>query len=201
MTNKADSIQMRHSYMPGNHRLTTREGMNNEKYIQGYFIVFNQRTELWPGVFEQVAPSAADESVANNDIRCLYNHDSNIILGRKSVNTADFRIDSKGLWGEVLINENDTDALNAYERVKRGDISGCSYGYYPEAESYEELADGSVLWTEEKVDIKEVSICTFPQYEQTEVEARSKEYAAHKGKHAEQRKKELKKRLEDLKNA
>ena len=58
----------------------------------------------------------------------LWNHDSNIVLGSTANGTAVLREDETGLWGSVEINEQDQEALNAYARVGRGDVNGCSFG-------------------------------------------------------------------------
>src|SRR5690606_33485190 len=97
-------------------------------YIEGYWVVFNQETELWPGAFEEIAPTAFDGSL-DRDVRALINHDSTLVLGRTKAGTLELRVDSHGLWGRVKINPKDTDAVNLYERVKRGDVDQCSFGF------------------------------------------------------------------------
>ena len=85
-----------------------------DKYIEGYFAVFNRETELWPGAFEEIAPAAFEETFGN-DIRALINHDTTLVLGRNKAGTLELKTDSYGLWGRVKINPNDTDAVNVYE--------------------------------------------------------------------------------------
>ena len=99
-----------------------------DMYIEGYFAVFGRETELWPGAYEEIAPGAFDETL-NNDIRALINHDTTLVLGRNKAGTLELKADSYGLWGRVKINPNDTDAVNLYERVKRGDVDQCSFGF------------------------------------------------------------------------
>lgn len=172
---------------------------SGEKYIEGYFAVFNQRTELWPGFYEEIAPGAFDGSLKNNDIRCLFNHNSDIVLGRTVAGTLILKEDAHGLWGSVRINQDDKQALDIYARVARGDISGCSFGFYPIKEEYTELESGDVLCRVIEVDLSEVSICTFPAYPQTEVQAREKAYAAMMAQRREKLKENIKRRLERLK--
>lgn len=62
-------------------------------------------------------------------------------------------------------------AMDVYARVKRGDITGCSFGFYPISERWEDRDDGTHYVVEE-ADTIEVSICTFPAYPQTEIDAR-----------------------------
>src|SRR5690606_7523944 len=101
---------------------------NDTKYIEGYFIRFNEETELWDGVFEEVAPEAVDDSLKNNDIRCLFNHDTSIVLGRTGNGTLELKKDSKGIFGRVKINQNDKQAMDILARIERGDINAGSFG-------------------------------------------------------------------------
>lgn len=163
-------------------------------YIEGYFAVFNQETELWPGAFEEIAPTAFDESLGR-DIRALVNHDPTLVLGRTKAGTLELRVDSKGLWGRVKINPRDSDAVNVYERVRRGDIDQCSFGFNILDEITEWRDDGTVKWTITKAELWEVSVCTFPAYEQTGIQARKAEVEQHLKRLFEARKLKLKERL------
>jgi HK97 family phage prohead protease len=173
---------------------TRAEQENSEMYIEGYFAVFNQVTELWAGAYEELAPEAFSETLGN-DVRALINHDTTLVLGRNKSGTLELKADSHGLWGRVKINPNDTDAVNIYERVKRGDVDQCSFGFNILKEDTEFRDDGSVKWTIRKVDLHEVSVCTFPAYAATGVQARKAEVEQHKERQMEQRKNALKARL------
>lgn len=162
--------------------------------IEGYFVVFNSQTELWQGAYEEIAPQALDNTLSN-DIRALINHDSRLVLGRNKSGTLELKVDSRGLWGSIKINPNDTDAVNLYERVKRGDVDQCSFGFNVTSEETDWREDGTVKWTITGVDLHEVSVVTFPAYEDTGVAARSKEVEQHKEKQLEVRKAKLKERL------
>ncbi|WP_394900082.1 HK97 family phage prohead protease [Clostridium butyricum] len=171
---------------------TRSEGENMT--IEGYFVVFNSQTELWTGAYEEIAPQALDDTLSN-DIRALINHDTTLVLGRNKAGTLELKKDSRGLWGSIKINPNDTDAVNLYERVKRGDVDQCSFGFNVTSEETDWRDDGTVKWTITGVDLHEVSICTFPAYEDTGVAARSKEVEQHKEKQLQVRKAKLKERL------
>lgn len=179
-------------------KFETREAENGEKRICGYFAVFGAETELWERHYEQIASGAFTNSLVNNDIRCLFNHDTGFVLGRKSAGTLTLREDDHGLYGEVIINDADPQAVAVYERVKRGDISGCSFGFEPKDEGKIIADDGSVHWTVREADTIEVSICTFPAYPQTEISARMADAEKHKENELAKRKCELKKRMEEL---
>lgn len=155
------------------HDITTTRGTDTEgPVIEGYFAVFDEVYEVWPGVTESIAPGAFDKSVSQ-DVRALYNHNTDAILGRVSAGTLELRQDSHGLWGRIKVNERDGDAMNVYERIARGDIQGCSFGFDIEKESYVIKNDGSIHYTIESVNpLWEVSPCVFPAYEQTTVSSR-----------------------------
>ncbi len=168
-----------------------------EMYIEGYFAVFNKETELWPGAFEELDPKAFNNTL-NNDIRALINHNTNLVLGRNKANTLELKTDSHGLWGRVKINSNDTDAVNLYERVKRGDVDQCSFGFNILDEETNYRDDGTVKWRIKEIDLHEVSIVTFPAYEETSVQARKKDYKQLKERQMQLRKNKLKERLDKL---
>lgn len=189
-------MDKRHSYFIS--ELKTRSKGTGERYIEGYFSVFNQETELWQGCFEKIGVGAFDNSLKNNDIRCLFNHDSGFVLGRTSSKTLELRVDAHGLWGRVKINPNDTQAMDIYARVERGDISGCSFGFNPVSEEYEDRGNNT-LWVVTEADTQEVSICTFPAYHQTEIQARQKDIELSRLRVIKHRKADLKKKLEGIK--
>ncbi len=167
---------------------------SQDMLIEGYFAVFNKLTELWPGAFEEIAPGAFDGTLSN-DIRALINHDTTLVLGRNKSNTLELKADNYGLWARIKINPNDTDAVNLYERVKRGDVDQCSFGFNILKEEVDFRDDGTVKWTMQEIDLHEVSPCTFPAYEETGIQARHKEVEQHKQRQLEVRKTKLKVRL------
>ena len=151
----------------------TRED-GEELIIEGYFAVFNSNYEIAPGMTESIAEGAFTSSMSN-DVRALTNHDTTLVLGRTKANTLELKQDSRGLWGHIEINPNDSDAVNLYNRVKRGDVDQCSFGFDIRSEDTEIKEDGSVHWTIQDVELYEVSCCTFPAYEETGIYAREKQ--------------------------
>lgn len=180
--------------------LSTRDDGTQEKVIEGYFAVFNQETELWPGAYEEISPDAFNETLSE-DIRALINHDTTLVLGRNTSGTLELKADARGLWGSIKTNPNDMDAMNLYERVRRGDVTQCSFGFDILKEKTEWRDDGTVKWILEKVKLYEVSVCTFPAYEGTGVQARHDEVKQHQERQLEQRKKEVKERIKNVKTA
>lgn len=143
---------------------------SDEPTIEGYFAVFNSNYEIAPGLTESVDKGAFDKTL-DGDIRALTDHDTSKVLGRTTNGTLELRVDDYGLWGKVRINPNDTDAMNLYERVKRGDVNQCSFGFNIVKEESEVFENGDVHWTIKEVELFEVSACTFPAYKQTEIVA------------------------------
>lgn len=142
--------------------------------IEGYFAVFNSNYEIAQGMSESIAPGAFSDALSR-DIRALVNHDTTLVLGRNKANTLQLREDGRGLWGHIDINPNDGDAMNLYERVKRGDVDQCSFGFNTFEQNTDIREDGSVHWTLTRIDLDEVSCCTFPAYDETNISARSAE--------------------------
>lgn len=180
-------------YIPFREVTTRSEG--EERTIEGYFAVYGDVYELWPGATESIAPGAFSESISG-DVRALYNHNDDIVLGRTGAGTLELRDDSHGLWGKITINSNDSDAMNAVARIDRGDVSGASFGFNIEAEETDYREDGSVHWTITRVNpLYEVSPCAFPAYEATSIHARKDEYETIRKRQLDAWKNEMKGRL------
>lgn len=148
---------------------------NGSLTIEGYFAVFGSEYRMWENAVETIAPEAFDDTLVD-DIRALVNHDTTLVLGRTSAGTLSLRVDERGLWGSITVNAADQDAVNLYERVKRGDVSQCSFGFDILDQTIEEREDGTTHWTINKVRLYEVSVVTFPAYEDTSVSARKKDF-------------------------
>lgn len=173
---------------------TTRDA-EGEAYIEGYFAVFNSPYQLWEGASEIIKPGAFSDCLGQ-DVRALINHDSTLVLGRTRAGTLTLKEDSRGLWGSVKINRDDVDAMNLYARVQRGDVDQCSFGFGIERETFVDLGNGDVRWEIEKVNpLYEVSVCTFPAYEETGVAARKQQLETIQQRKAEAWRTEMKKRL------
>lgn len=160
------------------HFQTRDEG--GEKRIEGYFATFQGSYKPWPDYEETVDPHAFDDQLTE-DVRCLIDHDTRLVLGRTTANTLTLKADDKGLWGSVLINDNDTDAMNLYARVQRGDVNQCSFGF-DILEEQDDWAEGKLHVTLKRVRLYEVSCVTFPAYEDTAIQARRREVDAMKAR-------------------
>ena len=160
------------------------EESGDERYIEGYFSTFSGVYVIAPGLEESVAPTAFDGAL-DDDIRALIDHETRLVLGRTIAGTLELSVDDKGLWGRIRINSDDTDAMNLYARVKRGDVSQCSFGFDILDEDREMRPDGTVHYTIKSVKLYEVSVVTFPAYRDTAVEARAADIKATKQRQLE----------------
>ena len=156
---------------PANFEVREDDG---KEYIEGFFAVFNSDYQIAPGMSESIAPGAFSDTLAD-DIRCLTNHDTRLVLGRTTANTFEVRETERGLWGRALVNPKDQDAVNTKARVDRGDVNQASFGFDILDQESEIREDGSVHWTIRKVKLYECSVCTFPAYKETNISARAAE--------------------------
>lgn len=144
------------------------------KKITGHGSVWNTPADLYYFV-ELVKPGAFLESIANDDIRCLFNHDSNLLLGRNKAQTLRLFEDEVGLGFECIPGDTSV-ARDVVSHITRGDVSQCSIGFNAlDEETYKQ--DG--IWYREitKAKLWDVSPVTFPAFVQTDVSMRSAEMA------------------------
>ena len=175
-------------------KFSTREADGN-LYIEGYFSVFDSPYPLWEGAEEIVKPGAFADCLGQ-DVRALVNHDTTLVLGRTKAGTLELKEDSHGLWGKITINRDDADAMNLYARVQRGDVDQCSFGFAIKSETFRDLGNGKYRWEIEEVDpLYEVSVCTFPAYEQTSVSARKRDFEEIEKRRLETWRAEMNKKL------
>lgn len=171
-----------------------RAADQNGRRIEGYFATFGGTYQPWPGATESVDPHAFDGAL-DDDIRCLIDHDTRLVLGRNKAGTLRLWVDEHGLAFSVDINPEDSDAMNLYARVQRGDVSGCSFGFDILEEDMENRPDGSVHWTIKRVKLYEGSICTFPAYQDTQAEARKEDLKNNRRREVEDWKTKTKERM------
>lgn len=163
-------------------------------YIEGYFAVYNSRYDLWDGAYETIAPGAF-EGETRGDVRALCNHDTTLVLGRTTAGTLTLRTDEVGLWGSIIVNQADQDAMNLYERVKRGDVTQCSFGFDILDQDVAYNDGEPTVWTIRKVRLYEVSVVTFPAYQDTSVNVRKRDYEDIRKKRLDAWKDQAKRRL------
>lgn len=157
--------------------------------IIGHAAVFNQLSEDLGGFREQVAPGAFVESIAKDDIRALFNHDSNVVLGRNLAKTLRLVEDEMGLAVEIDPPAT-TAARDIITAIERGDVSGMSIGFTvrPNGSNWGQDDDGNWVRTITAAKLWDVSPVTFPAYPQTDVALRewarareSRDNPSHRG--------------------
>ena len=148
--------------------------------ITGRPIVYNSRTDL--GWFDEIIESGALKKTDLTDVRFLVNHDtSKIPLARSRRNngnsTMQLIVDDEGMRIRVVLDiENNSEARALYSAVQRGDISGMSFMFGIRDEEWDDLdTDHPTRRIKDISTVVEVSAVTFPAYESTEINARSKE--------------------------
>ena len=125
---------------------------------------------------EKVAKGAFADSIQTDDVRALFNHDPNFVLGRNRAGTLKLQEDERGLLIEV--EPPDTQyARDLVVSIERGDINQMSFGFETIKDSWERSTEGNNLdiRTLEKVRLWDVSPVTFPFYKETDVAVRSHE--------------------------
>lgn len=164
-----------------NMSLEAREAEDEGKgIVEGMAIVYNAKTDI--GWFDEIIEQDALSHTDMKDVRMLVNHDTSMIpLARSRNNTANSTLqlipELNGLKIRAKLDiENNADAKSLYSAIQRGDISGMSFMFEVDGESWEdELSDHPLRRITSIAKIYEVSAVTFPAYEQTEINARSKE--------------------------
>jgi len=181
--------------------------------IEGYASVFDKWSQELGGMFpfkEKVMPGAFRETITKDDIRALFNHNPDYVLGRNKAGTLQLTEDENGL--KVRITPPKTQwAKDLITSISRGDITQMSFGFLVEKDKWI-VSSGEEVDTRElhKVKLFDVSPVTFPAYLDTEVGIRStlalyekqlKEAADSRNKakqHAQLKLQKIKIEMEDL---
>lgn len=149
--------------------------------ISGYGAVFYDGTpgteyQLWDNYFERIMPGAFDRAVReNDDVRGLFNHDPNQILGRSSAGTMKLTVDGKGLQYDIDAGDT-TVARDVTQHLKRKDVTGSSFSFTPTEERWVKTGEGKdKRFIREIVSVRlyDVGPVTFPAYEATTSAARA----------------------------
>jgi hypothetical protein len=172
-----DGLERRVS-LPADAELRVVEDMVGTKLV-GYAAKYEKWSEDladWCGGFrEKIRAGAFDAVIATDDVRCLKNHDSNLLLGRTSSGTMRLSSDAVGLRFEVDLPDTGAGHDTA-EEIRRGDISGCSFAFRVETEEWKDVEDGRSERTIIKIkNLYDVGPVTYPAYPDTDVAVRSLE--------------------------
>lgn len=140
--------------------------------IGGHAAKFDSLSEDLGGFRERIAPGAFAKTIQSADIRALWNHDANIVLGRNKSGTLRLMEDSAGLAFEVDMPDTQLVRDMVMGPITRGDVNQCSFGFYTIADKWAKV-DGEWVRTLLECDLLDVSPVTYPAYNSTDVAARS----------------------------
>lgn len=161
--------------------LRVAPGADGAKALRGHAAVFNRDSTEMCGFTERVAPGAFTATLAADDIRALFNHDPNYVLGRNTAKTLRMTEDVDGLAFEVDLPDTSY-ARDLAVSIDRSDITGCSFGFITRSQKWEEFEDGRVLRTLLDCQLFDVGPVTYPAYPDTDVGMRSLASIAEEGK-------------------
>lgn len=146
---------------------------DGKRLIRGHAAVFNQLSEDLGGFREQIAPGAFAEAIKTDDVRALFNHNADLILGRNLAGTLKLTEDARGL--AIELDPPDTQAgRDLLVSMERGDVTQMSFGFSvrPNGQNWGKDDAGQVVRTITRVRLFDVSPVVFPAYPQTDVAVR-----------------------------
>ena len=160
-------------FRPDEFRYEARD--DGTRRIVGHAAVFNQWSEDLGGFREQIAPGAFADAIGRDDVRALFNHDTNQVLGRNKAGTLTLLEDERGLLSEIILPDTQL-ARDLEALMKRGDVNQMSFAFSidPAGQDWKKQGDGDWERTITKVArLYDVSIVTFPAYPQTDAAVRA----------------------------
>jgi uncharacterized protein len=140
----------------------------DDNQLEGYAIVFNQETKIYDEFFEIIDPMAVSSNFG--DVRFLWNHNSDIVLGRTAANTLSLEKNDFGLRFSSIL---PAWANGYHETIQRGDVSGMSFGFRVTQDTWSIRNNSEYVRRILGLEILEISTSTFPAYPTTSVQVRS----------------------------
>ena len=153
-------------------------GPGEDDYIiQGVAVVFGRETVLWEdegySVTEEIAPEACDNALARpDDVRCLINHDSNLICGRNTAGTLELWKELDGLHFKCQLDPEVSWQVDYWRSIKRGDLNQCSFAFTIDAEERIKN-ETNTHYIIKYLHLYDVSVVAYPAYVDTSAGARS----------------------------
>lgn len=155
-------------------RIEKREG-STAATLRGHAAVFNSLSEDLGGFREQIMPGAFATALQTDDIRALWNHDPNFVLGRNLSKTLTLSEDVRGLAFEIQLPDTQTIRDLVVAPIERGDVSAMSFGFgvRPGGQDWAKNDAGQNIRTLKNVRLFDISPVTFPAYSATDVAVRA----------------------------
>lgn len=140
---------------------------DNNKVVWGYAVLWDVATVIGRDFREQFARGSLDRTIREDDIRMLLDHDRGRVIGRTSAGTLRLRVDGLGLRYEVDVDQSTPDGQTLAGTVGRRDVTGVSPGMYVTAENWDDSGGGLPLRIITEARLAELSVVSWPAYEQT----------------------------------
>lgn len=164
-------MKMEHRHYPISD-LEVRSDEGKPITLKGYAAVFEKLSVPMGGFREKVQRGAFAESLSKNNIRALWNHNSNYPLGSTNGGTLILEEDERGLLFELELPDN-TWGRDVGIAIQRKDVEGVSFGFSVKKDSWDNNNPDESIRTLEDVNLVEISPTPFPAYPETNVSARS----------------------------
>ena len=155
----------------GELRMDEPEGEAAPVVVTGYAAVFDSPAMIDDFMKEVIAPGAFATSIASGDVRALIDHDPRLVIGRTRAGTLTLAEDTKGLRVEITLPKTQV-ARDLAESMRRGDIDQMSFGFYTKKDAWDHTTTPPTR-TLREVELFDVSVVTFPAYDDTSAALRS----------------------------
>jgi hypothetical protein len=148
------------------------------EYIEGHSAVFNTWAEIYPNFFERIMPGAFVDTITEDDIRCLFNHDMNYPLGRVSAGNLELQEDETGL-GMRCKPTDTTYSRDLKVNIAANVVKEQSFSFFIKDRKKDQIWESRIENGIEKLyrtilrcRVMDVSPVTYPAYEDTDVSVR-----------------------------
>jgi HK97 family phage prohead protease len=172
MTHPAGDILERRTFVGDVTLRAAPEGSKSPGSLVGYASVCNKMSLDLGNFREKIAPGAFTDALKTSDVRCLKNHDENLILGRNMSGTLTLVEDELGLKFDVELPNTQT-GRDMAEEVRRGDISGCSFSFTTDVDEWDWSGQVPIRTVRKVKTLYDVGPVTYPAYDETSVACRS----------------------------
>lgn len=133
-------------------------------YVEGYASVFEKRSNNLGGFVEKVRNTAFTKTLKESDVRALWNHDPQYVLGRTSAKTLELAVDDNGLYYRALL-PNTTYGKDLAELLERRDVRESSFTFFKVQDEWDLTEEAYPQRTLVEVGLIDVAPVSFPAYD------------------------------------